>query len=97
MHWALWNLMSTAYTTSLSDGGIDESGIGVLRFCMILASIVVVIGLAIMFCLKRSGQRALRRRGKGGGEDDGEEGDADEGSSSDEDFDDEEASQLTQA
>jgi hypothetical protein len=44
MHWALWNLMSVAYTTSMSDGGIDESGIDVLRFCMIMASIVVAVG-----------------------------------------------------
>jgi hypothetical protein len=86
MHWALWNLMSTAYTTSASDGGIDEAGIAVLQFSMIVAAIVVTIGLSIMFCLKKSGKRALKRRGKGDadGDDDAEE-------SSDEDFDDEDS------
>jgi predicted lipid-binding transport protein (Tim44 family) len=72
--------MSTAYTTSLSDGGIDEAGIAVLQFCMIVAVIVVTIGLAIMFCLKKSGQRALRRRGEGADNDE---------EISDDDFDDE--------
>jgi hypothetical protein len=90
MHWALWNLMSTAYTTSLSDGGIDEAGIAVLQFCMIVAVIVVTIGLAIMFCLKKSGQRALRRRGEGAGGKGAADDDADNDEEiSDDDFDDE--------
>lgn len=84
MHWALWNLMSTAYTTSLSDGGVSSSDVSVLRLSMTVASIVVAGGLAIMCCLKASAKRARHKKSDGKlGDDEGSDDD------SDDDFDDE--------
>mmetsp|Transcript_28241 Transcript_28241/g.46773 ORF Transcript_28241/g.46773 Transcript_28241/m.46773 type:complete len:757 (+) Transcript_28241:223-2493(+) len=94
MHWALWNLMSTAYTTSLSDGGVSEDDVSILKLSMSVAAIVVATGILIICCLKSSGKRARKRKGKMGDDDndgDAESGGESDGGESDDSFNDEES------
>lgn len=57
MHWALYNLMTTAFTNSAGSGGVDNSDVTILRATLLFSGLIALAAGLVVWLLNGSRKR----------------------------------------